>query len=279
MDGPSKQTQPSQARLKKASPDSAKASSLERMLRVLDIFTEQTPIWAVDDMGAALGYTRSTVYRYVRELADADLLFQVEAGRYTLGARIITWDRQLRVSDPLVRAAKQLEPQLPQWSAHQVWLVCRLFKNQVVCIHQSGGLTDEVSYARGTPRPLFMGATSKAILANLGTRQHNQLFLENPQLIRQSNLGQSWDEFRRSLQRIRRTGFVITAEEVDAGVFGLAAPIFDGDGKVVGSISCVRPIQERDTTLDAQQGQLIMTLADNLTQLTAALSQRPKHLD
>lgn len=274
MDGLSKQTKPSSK-----TPVATKASSLERMLRVLDIFTEATPIWAVDDMGAALGYTRSTVYRYVRELADADLLFQLEAGRYTLGARIITWDRQLRVSDPLVRAAKQLEPELPQWSEHQVWLVCRLFKNQVVCIHQSGCLTDEVSYARGTPRPLFMGATSKAILANLGTRQHNQLFLENPQLIGQSNLGQTWDEFRRSLQRIRRKGFVITAAEVDTGVYGLAAPIFDGDGRVVGSISCVRPLEERDTRLDEQHGQQIIALADNLTQLAAALSQRPQQLD
>lgn len=273
----SKQAQPNPVPVKE-SPDSPKASSLERMLRVLDIFTEETPVWAVDDMGAVLGYTRSTVYRYVRELADADLLFQVEAGRYTLGARIITWDRQLRVSDPLVRAATQIESQLPLWSEHQVWLVCRLFKNQVVCVHQSGALTDEVSYARGTPRPLFMGATSKAILANLGARQHSQLFLENPELIRQSNLGQTWDDFRGSLQRIRRKGFVITADEVDAGVFGLAAPIFDGDGKVVGSISCVRPIQERDTTLDEQQGQQIVILADNLTQLAAALAQRPHQL-
>lgn len=255
--------------------DGTKASSLERMLRVLDIFTEQTPIWAVDDMGAALGYTRSTIYRYVRELAEAELLFQVEAGRYTLGARIITWDRQLRVSDPLVRAATELENRLPQWSEHQIWLVCRLFKNQVVCIHHCGGLNNPISYSRGTPRPLFMGATSKAILAHLGTRQHNQLFLENPDLIRQSNLGSSWDEFRRSLQRIRRRGFVLTAEEVDKGVFGLAAPIFDADGKVIGSISCVRPLKEHDPELDEQQGQALIALAENLRQSTAVLSHPP----
>ena len=32
----------------------SKGSSLERMLRVLDLFTEASPIWAVDEMGAAL---------------------------------------------------------------------------------------------------------------------------------------------------------------------------------------------------------------------------------
>src|SRR3989344_2873429 len=256
-----------------------KGSSLERMLRVLDLFTEESPIWAVDDMGSALGFTRSTIYRYVRELAEANLLFQVEAGRYALGARIITWDRQLRVSDPLVRAARALESNFPRWSEQQVWLICRLFKNQVVCIHQCGELFSEVSYSRGSPRPLFLGATSKAILANMSSRQHSQLFLENPDEVRASNPGQTWEQFRRSLQRLRRQGYVASAGEVDSDVYGLAAPIFDGDGKVVGSVSCVRPIQQRDSTQEEGQGQQMLTLAENLSQLMAALANRPKQLD
>ncbi len=159
----------------------SKGSSLERMLRILDLFTEHHPIWTVDGMGNALGFTRSTAYRYVRELAEANLLFQVEAGRYALGARIITWDRQLRVSDPLVRAAHSLESTFPQWGAEQAWLVCRLFKDQVVCIHQTGNLSNQVSYSRGSPRPLFMGATSKAILANMGSRHQSRTVSGKPE--------------------------------------------------------------------------------------------------
>ncbi|SDB03036.1 transcriptional regulator, IclR family [Pseudomonas sp. NFACC23-1] len=256
----------------------SKGSSLERMLRVLDLFTEQSPIWAVDDMGSALGFTRSTIYRYVRELAEANLLFQVEAGRYALGARIITWDRQLRLSDPLVRAAQSLEPGFPQWSEQQVWLICRLFKDQVVCIHQHGDLFSEVSYSRGSPRPLFLGATSKAILANMTSRQHSQLFLDHPDEVRASQLGQTWEAFRRSLQQLRRQGYVASAGEVDAGVYGLAAPIFDGDGKVVGSISCVRPVRERDSAQEETQGQQILALAQELSQRMAALANRAKPL-
>lgn len=255
-----------------------KGSSLERMLRVLDLFTKESPIWAVDDMGAVLGFTRSTIYRYVRELAEANLLFQVEAGRYALGARIITWDRQLRLSDPLVRAAQSLEPSFPCWSEQQVWLICRLFKDQVVCIHQHGKLFSEVSYSRGSPRPLFLGATSKAILANMTSRQHSQLFLDNPNEVRASQLGQTWEQFRRSLQQLRRQGYVASAGEVDGGVYGLAAPIFDADGKVVGSISCVRPIRERDNALEEGQGLQILALAQNLSQHMATLANRPKQL-
>ncbi|MBF8721783.1 IclR family transcriptional regulator [Pseudomonas guariconensis] len=257
-----------------------KGSSLERMLKVLDAFTETYPLWSVDELGVELGYTRSTIYRYVRELADAGLLFQVEVGRYALGSRIITWDRQLRASDPLVRAACQLEDSFPQWGEKAVWLVCRLFNDQVVCVHQKqGGLSNAVSYSRGTPRPLFRGATSKAILANLGTRQYSQLFLENPEEVSLSNLGTSWEEFRRSLQRLRRQGYVFSSGEVDEGVYGLAAPIFDGEGKVVGSISCVRSSDERDPALDDKHGQQILALAENLSQLMCALAGRPQRLD
>ncbi|WP_426139066.1 IclR family transcriptional regulator [Pseudomonas sp. DWP3-1-2] len=253
-----------------------RGSSLERMLRVLDLFTGESPIWTVDDMGAALGFTRSTIYRYVRELAEANLLFQVEAGRYALGARIITWDRQLRLSDPLVRAAQLLEPSFPQWSEQQVWLICRLFKDRVVCIHQYGNLFSEVSYSRGSPRPLFRGATSKAILANMSPRQHNQLFLDNPDEVRASHLGQTWEQFRRSLQQLRRQAYVASAGEIDPGVYGLAAPLFDGEGKVVGSISCLRPVQQRDSAHEEEQGKQILVLAKTLSQLMVSLANNPK---
>jgi DNA-binding IclR family transcriptional regulator len=124
-----------------------------------------------------------------------------------------------------------------------------------------------------------MGATSKVILANMGSRHQSQLFLENPSDVESSNLGKTWAQFRRSLQQLRRQGYVLSISEVDADVFGLAAPIFDGDGKVVGSISCVRPTSQRDSEQDEVQGQQILALADNLSQLMTALAHRAELLD
>ncbi|ALQ04513.1 L-proline glycine betaine ABC transport system permease protein ProW [Pseudomonas brassicacearum] len=72
--------------------------------------------------------------------------------------------------------------------------------------------------------------------------------------------------------------YVASAGEVDAGVYGLAAPIFDGDGKVVGSISCVRPVRERDSAQEETQGQQILALAQELSQRMGALANRAKPL-
>ncbi|MCE7517802.1 IclR family transcriptional regulator [Vreelandella titanicae] len=248
-------------------------SSLERMLVILDLFSEEVPIWSVEAMCDALGYTRSTAYRYTKELTEAGLLFQVEPRRYGLGSRIIQWDRQLRLTDPLVKATRGIEPELDVFDGEQIWIVCRLFNDQVICVHSHGHLKEPVSYARGTPRPLFMGATSKIILAYLPARQHMRLFLEHQNEVVKGSLGSSWEEFKDVLQTIRRQGYSESHGEVDPNLFGLAAPIFDGNGKVVASLSCVRPQTSYREDQAEKQRQVIMTLANRLTEkLTQLIS-------
>src|SRR3546814_9924319 len=44
---------------------------LERMLGVLDAFSLEHPVWTVEGLTSKLGYTRSTAYRYVKELVAA----------------------------------------------------------------------------------------------------------------------------------------------------------------------------------------------------------------
>jgi len=216
------------------------------MLRVLDLFTEEKPIWSVDEICINLDYTRSTGYRYTKELADAGLLSQIGKRKYSLGSRIIQWDRQLRLSDPLVKLSKEIESIPYELQGKQAWLICRLFKDQVVCVYHFGNLEASLSYSRGIPRPLFNGATSKAILAFLSNSQHMRLFVEYQSEIVKSSLGNNWKEFRNNLQKIRDVGYALSISEVDKEVFGLAAPILSQDGKIQASISCVRSINDYD---------------------------------
>ena len=76
------------------------------MLSVLDAFSEDAPIWTVDNIAAALGYTRATAYRYVGGLCDAGLLTRVAQGAYALGPRIIELDRQIQRCDPTADARR-----------------------------------------------------------------------------------------------------------------------------------------------------------------------------
>jgi len=218
------------------------ATSLARMLNVVDMFSEDAPVWTVDEIAVKLGYTRATAYRYVGELCDAGLLTRVAQGAYALGPRILELDLQIRRSDPLLKAAGDAMQDLLRPNRGQVVLLCSLFRDKVLCTHQAGHDKElALSYTRGRPMPLFRGATSKVILAFLPERRLTRLYLENQQEIRKAGLGSSREEFLANLKVIRRQGCAITEAEVDPGVVGIGVPIFGGERSVIGSLSIVFP--------------------------------------
>lgn len=220
------------------------SSSLKRMLSLIDAFTESAPVWTVDGLAAGYGYTRATAYRYIGELCDAGLLTRVAHGAYALGPRIIELDRQIQRSDPLLAATEPVWPQLLRPDREQVALLCGLFRDEVLCIGQAARHRRiAVSYTRGRPMPLFRGATAKAILAWLPERRLTRLFAENRREIGKAGLGRSREEFLSSLKAIRAQGHCITFGEVDPGVVGVAVPVFEEDGAVIGSLSLVFPAQ------------------------------------
>ena len=70
----------------------AEVSTVVRAFAVMDLFSLATPVVGVDDVVRRLGYTRSTSYRYMRELVEAGLVTPGAGGNYSLGARIIELD-------------------------------------------------------------------------------------------------------------------------------------------------------------------------------------------
>lgn len=211
--------------------------SPERMLAILDLFEGGPAAWTVEDLRTRLGYSRATLYRYLRMLTDAGFLTTLPGIGYTLGPRIMEFDFKIRTRDPLIAAAR---PVMAELSAEipGVALLCRVYRDRVLCVHQESS-TDvfRSTYERGRARPLLYGATSRVILAHLTGATIARLYEADPGTFAAAGLGGSLDEVRLSLRRIRRTGWDMTTGQVTAGVTGIAAPIFDAAENVVGSLS------------------------------------------
>lgn len=137
-----------------------------------------------------------------------------------LGPAIIELDRQIQMCDPMLRAARGVMADLIGYAPDvAIILLCRLFHDRVICVHQvfGRGPHEPVSYERGRPMPLFRGATSKIILANLPPHTLKVLFSKHAPEIAAAGLGDNWDAFKRTLAALRRDGVCITKGEVDAG--------------------------------------------------------------
>jgi DNA-binding IclR family transcriptional regulator len=86
-------------------------------------------------------------------------------------------------------------------------------------------------------------------LAHLPARTLKTLFAHDADDVRQAGLGNGLDEFRRTLAAVRRLGYNISRGEIDPGRLGIAAPIFDRERAILGSLSLALPAARADEAL------------------------------
>lgn len=227
-------------------PQSAPSSSFTRILEIFDLFSPDKMTVNVDEIVSLYGIGLSTGYRYMRELCEKGFLTQLGKGSYSLGPRIVELERIVELNDPVLGAGRRVMEGLDRQTTNATFMLCTFYKDRVLCIHQVGD--DRIKYGsevlrlvrgRGTPLPLFQGAGSLAILANLAPTQIKSLYMTNQALISEHGLARDWVGFRKQMLQIRKAGFAMTSGQINEKLVGLAVPFFAGDGPAVGSLLMV----------------------------------------
>lgn len=211
-------------------------SSLERLIALLDLFTEARLEWTPDEMMAELGYSRPTLYRYLKTLKAAGFLTAMPSGRFSLGPRVVEMDFLMRKSDPLLANAQPVLDTLAAAYPCTV-LVVRWYGHKLLCIASKCSAADaKTSYPRGRPMPLVRGAISRAIIAFLPRHKLLAVIDANLAALTQVGLGRDRETVLSALRQVRRAGYAVARGEVTRGVVGIAAPIFDGGNTPVGAL-------------------------------------------
>lgn len=216
-------------------------NTADKLLSVLRLFTLQKSEWTVEEASKHMGISISTAYRYFRSLCKAGLLEPLNGSAYILGPAFVEYDRQIRTNDPLIRVGK---PIMQKLIAHSggigISLLCRIYRNCVMCIHQEGeSLDTPISYERGRLMPMFRGSASKVIFASLPSRSIKWFVDRYSHEIEDSGLGSDWLTVKNSLRQIRKAGVLVARGEVDPSRVGISAPVFGHKKDVLGSISLV----------------------------------------
>lgn len=253
-------------------PDKKQAgTSSDKTLSVMELFTAERPEWTVEEAIAELGLSESTAYRYFRSLAAVGLIFDVRPGRYLLGPGIAHYDRQLRISDPLIR---QSEPMIYELAAHyaepgQIF-ICRLFRDQVMSMHEHrlGNQTFHCRYDRGQLAPLFVGMPGLAILASMPVRNVRKMYQA---AFPGSGEGDAeWLELKRRFRTIRAAGYGAEADQPDEGVIYISAPLLHEDGGVAGSLNLALPSDRLQGEPIALAGRRVAAAAQSICEAVGA---------
>lgn len=213
-------------------------SSLTRMLSILDLFSSTAMSMTAESIAERMGFTRTTCYRYVKELTEAGLLNNAN-GVYSLGARIINLDRKMRESDPLLQAGIPELKKLVRSTGGE-GLISTMYDEQIINIHhESGPERLNLGFGRGQVMPLMRGASSKVIIATMSRARLKRLF-ERHLLAEDPSLTEDWPTLWRYCQQIIQQGYWVSHEELHKGHVGISAPIPSGEsGEATSSITLV----------------------------------------
>lgn len=240
---------------------------VSRPLRVLQLFSAAQPLWTVEEVATALRVSTSSAYRYVQDLSLAGLLDRVQGGGYALGPAVIEMDYLIRHHDPLIRATvPAMRGLLEATTQRGTVILCRRYHDRVMCIHQEHGSLPHrpAGYERGVAMPLFVGATSRVVLASEPLRVQRRIYLENEAAIRANGRIATWKEFVELAAAIRRRGFDESDSEVTPGLHGIAAPLFQGT-RLVASLSLVTDLRDEPESVLAAWREQVTTTAQDIS--------------
>ena len=222
------------------------SGSGERILAILDLFSEDRPEWTPEEMMEALGYSRPTLYRYLKTLKDAGFLASLPQSGYTLGPRVTELDFLMRRSDPLIETSAAHLERLAQRYGAAVFVV-RWYRQKLLCIASEDHSPEpRSSYPRGRPMPLGRGAISRAIAAFLPARARTALIDEFLEEFTTLGIGTTRAAVLTELKQVRRDGVAVAWGEVTPGLVGVAAPILAPDMLPVGAICLSREARATD---------------------------------
>ncbi len=245
-------------------------NSLERVLSVLQVFTEERLEWTPEELMEELGYSRPTLYRYLKTLKEAGLLVSMPNAGFTLGPKVVEMDYLMRKSDPVIKIGHAHLENLTQKYSCTALLV-RWYGNRILCVDSLSSTKNPISsYPRGRPMPLGRGAIARSIIAFLPKRRMVPMVEASIEEFRAVGLGDTLDDILESLRGVRKAGCAVAFGEVTPGVVGVAAPIFDGSQSPVASVCTTIAGKLVDgTTID----EISRNVRQAAAEITAALSE------
>ncbi|HBV89176.1 MAG TPA: hypothetical protein DEF42_21590 [Desulfosporosinus sp.] len=195
----------------------------------------------LSDISKNLSINKSTCHRILKVLEDYHIVFfnsetkQYSLGTYLieLGARASEFTNYLEVIRPILRwlctETKQTSVLLEPISDTKLMYVAKEETNSPI----------RMTVSIGRQFPLTSTSFGKCYLAFSDKAEANRLINEIGFKQFTSKSITNVQQFKNELDKVRLNGYALSLEEYTPGVFGIAAPIFDVQGKVILVIGCV----------------------------------------
>ncbi|WP_339183404.1 IclR family transcriptional regulator [Oceanobacillus sp. FSL W7-1293] len=227
--------------------DKSTSQTLQRGLKILDLFDEKDKEYNVKDLSNHFGFSPTVTSRLVNTLVEGGYLSRNESnGKYRLGFNAYKLGLN---ANPNILLQQLATPFLEEVAEKTLETVSMYVINPItlkgICI-VSIESSQQIKFSTpvGSSRPLHHGGSKKVLLAFMEQKHQEQVF--------QRALADGYtkiDDLKRELEEIKKRGFAYSEGEIYNGAFNISVPIFSSKQEILAGISITFPAfrREKDT--------------------------------
>lgn len=233
-----------------------------RALEILQVFTESDPELSAGEMLKRVDLSRPTLYRLLYTLEEHGFLVSIgDPQRFRLGPSVARLAHVWKSSLKLEVLAEPVLRRIWQETSETVALFVPQ-GNMRLCVQELPS-PQPLNFKRGVgyTERIAKGATGRAILAYLEpTPEQMKLYTKDS--------GVDMKQLQAELVATRKRGYSTSRNELIPGAAAVAAPFFDQDGRIAGSIGVFGPEVRLDA---ARQKEIAKLLLEESARLSEAL--------
>lgn len=241
--------------------------SVERAIGILLLYSNDVEELTLTEISLRMGLHKSTTFGLINTLEHYDLIQKsLETGKYRLGIRLLQLGNLVFTQLDLRKVTGKYLKQLVNKHSETVHLAILDGADVVYIDKVDSPRSIQMNSAIGKRMPAYATGIGKAILAFLPEEEWRR-HVSSPLKKFTENTITSLDDLEKELERIRRNGYAEDNEEIEDGLRCVAAPMFDVNNQVVGSVSLSAPT----TRMSKEKSRLV---AVDLLSITLEISMR-----
>jgi DNA-binding IclR family transcriptional regulator len=221
-------------------------SVLSRAVRIFEVFGPDQTVLRVTDISQRTGLHVATVSRLVAELVELGLLARDDDRLVRIGMRM--WELATRASPTLTLrdAAMPFMEDVHAIVGNHVQLGV-LEGDDVLFIEELSARQGAISYTRLAGRlPLTVSSCGLVLLA-FGDSQNEQRAVQRASGVDGATTAAA-EELHAELGRVRRDGYALCRARLNRESMGVAVPVRDASGELIGSLGVVLAVDAVGTS-------------------------------
>ncbi|WP_328539453.1 IclR family transcriptional regulator [Streptomyces sp. NBC_00344] len=225
---------------------------VDKAMEVLEVLVQGGAPHRLAEIARRTGLSKPTVHRHLRAMAQHGFAEPAEGGSYRAGPRLLGLAAAALDAGPDLRLVRPVLADLRSRTGQVAHYAAR-HGTEAVQLEQSeaaGGY--RMSVRPGGRTPLYCSAVGLAMLSALPSPEVDATLGDTPLATHTPHTLTDPAALRATLARAAQLGYAVDDEYHERDVRAVAAPVLDGDGRLVGAVG----ISGLTFTLDPESAEL-----------------------